>query len=130
MDVKKGDRSSRFGPSTQGQIDFLASLRLSLKVLKNAEPRSSVDELRRIIQARMAELKMEASLERKHAALEIACPVCGQPAGRPCVSLPSKTQFGKKRDPFFASHAGGQQAIMRWPHRQRIRAYRSSAEDS
>ena len=70
VDAKQGERSSRLGPSTQGQIDFLASLRLSLKVLKNAEPKSSVDELRSMIQGRMAELKMEASLERKHAALD------------------------------------------------------------
>lgn len=130
MSAKIGERSFCRGMDSRAQIDFLAGLRLSLKVLKAAESQSSVDELRRMIQIRIAKLKIEASRDRKHAALAIPCPVCKQQAGLPCVSLPSKTTFGKKNDPSFASHAGGQKVIMRWPHRQRIRAYRSATERS
>lgn len=130
MSAKIGEPSHRQGMDSRARIDFLANLRLSLKVLKAAEPQSSVDELRRMILKRIAELKSEASLERKHAALAIPCPVCMRRAGLPCVSLPSKTLFGKKNDPSFASHAGGQLVIMRWPHRQRIRAHRSAVDDN
>jgi hypothetical protein len=54
---------------SRSQIDFLATLRLSLKVLKKAEPGFSVDELRRMIEDRIVELKTQASLQRKPAAL-------------------------------------------------------------
>ena len=128
MSAKIGGRRFRRGMDRRAQIDFLDSLRLTLKVLKAAEPQSPVEELRRMIQSRIAELKIEASHERKHTALAIPCPVCNQRAGLPCVSLPSKTQFGKKNDPSFASHEGGQLVIMRWPHRQRILAHRSATE--
>ena len=62
----------QMGPSTckmdsRAQIDFLATLRLSLKVLKKAEPGFSVDELLHMIEARIAELKAEAGLQRKPA---------------------------------------------------------------
>ncbi len=105
---------------SSSQIDFLATLRLSLKVMKKAEPGFSVDELRRMIEDRIAELKAEASLQRRPAALDIPCPVCKQRAGLPCISLPSKTQFGKKNDPSFESHVGGKKVIMRRPHWERI----------
>jgi hypothetical protein len=109
------------------QIDFLAILRLSLKVLKKAEPGFPLDELRRMIQARIGELNAEASLQRKSAALEIPCPVCKQRAGFPCISLPSKIQFGKKNDPSFESHSGGRKVIMRRPHWERIRQHHDSS---
>ena len=115
---------------TQAQIDFLATLRLSLKVLKKAEPGFSVVELRRMIENRIAELKAEASLQRKSTALEIACPVCKQRAGLPCISLPSKTQFGKKNDLAFESHLGGKKVVMRRPHWERIRHHRAAIEQS
>jgi len=111
---------------SRAQLDFLATLRLSLKVLKKAEPGFSVDELRRMIEARIAELKAEANLQRKPAALEIPCPVCKQRAGHPCISLPSKTQFGKKNDPSFESHFGGKKVTMRQPHRERICHHRAA----
>jgi hypothetical protein len=113
---------------SRAQIDFLATLRLSLTVLKKAEPEFSVDELRRMIESRIAELKAEASLHRKPAALEIPCPVCKQRAGLPCISLPSKTQFGKKNDPSFESHTGGKKVIMRRPHWERSRHRRAANE--
>ena len=112
---------------SRAQIDFLATLRLSLKVLKEAEPGFSVDELRRMIEARIDELKVEANHQRKAAALEIPCPVCKQRVGLPCISLPSKTQFGKKNDPSFESHIGGKKVIMRRPHWERIRQRKNSA---
>lgn len=115
---------------SRAQIDFLTTLRLSLKVLKKAEPGFSVDELRRMIQARIADLKAEASLQRKHPALEIRCPVCKQRAGLPCISLPSKTQFGKKNLPSFESHIGGKNVVMRQPHRERIRHHLAASENS
>jgi hypothetical protein len=108
---------------SRSQIDFLATLRLSLKVLKKAEPGFSVDELRRMIEDRIVELKTQASLQRKPAALEISCPVCKQRAGVACISLPSKTQFGKKNDLSFESHIGGKMVIMRRPHWERIRRH-------
>ena len=77
MSAKIGVQSYQRGMDNRAQIDFLATLRLSLKVLKSAEPESSVDELRRMIQARIAELKTETNRERKHAALEVKCPICG-----------------------------------------------------
>ena len=119
--VKMEDGSHRWKMDSQAQVDFLATLRLSLKVLKKAEPGFSVDELRRMIEARIAELKAEARLQRKPAALETPCPVCKQRAGLPCVSLPSKTQFGKKNDLAFESQIGGKKVIMRRPHWKRIR---------
>ena len=60
---------------SRSQIDFLATLSLSLKVMKKAEPGFSVDELRRMIEERIAALKAEASLQRRPAALDIPCPV-------------------------------------------------------
>ena len=113
---------------SRSQIDFLATLRLSLKVLKKAEPGFSVDvdELRRMIESRIAELKAEASLHRRPAALDIRCPVCKQRAGHPCISLPSKTQFGKKNDLSFESHIGGKKIIMRVPHWERSRHRRAA----
>jgi hypothetical protein len=113
---------------SRAQIEFLATLRLSLKVLKKAEPGFSVDELRRMIESRIAELKAETSLPRKPAALEIPCPVCKQRVGHPCVSLPTKTQFGKKNDPSFESHIGGKKVIMRQPHLERIRRHLAARE--
>jgi|SRR5579863_8374209 len=121
MGVRMEDGSHRSIMDSRAQIDFLATLRLSLRVLKKAEPGFSVDELRSMIEARIAELKAEASLERKSPALEIPCPVCKQRSGHPCISLlPSKAQFGKKNDPSFESHAGGKKVIMRQPHWGRI----------
>lgn len=111
-----------------GQIDFLATLRLSLKVLKKAEPGLPLDELRRMIEGRIAELKTEANLQRKPAALEIPCPVCKQRAGLPCISLPSKTRFGKKNDLYFESHLDGKRIIMRQPHWERIRLHHAASE--
>jgi hypothetical protein len=58
---------------SRAQIDFLASMRLSLKVLKRAESGFSFDELRHMIEDRIAELEAEASLQREPAALEIPC---------------------------------------------------------
>jgi hypothetical protein len=113
---------------SRSQIDFLATLRLSLKVLKKAEPGFSVDELRRMIEGRIVELKTQASLQRKPAALEIPCPVCKQRAGLPCISLPSKTQFGKKNDPSFESHLGGKEVKMRRPHWERVRHHHAANE--
>lgn len=117
------DGSNRRTMDSRAQIDFLATLRLSLKVLKKAEPGFSVDELRHMIEARIAELKAEAGVQRKPAALEIPCPVCKQRAGLPCISLPSKTQFGKKNDPSFESRLGGKKATMRRPHWERTRRH-------
>jgi len=113
---------------SSSQIDFLATLSLSLKVMKKAEPGFSVDELRRMIEERIAALKAEASLQRRPAALDIPCPVCKQRAGVPYISLPSKTQFGKKNDPSFESHIGGKNVIMKRPHWERIR-HRLAADE-
>lgn len=104
---------------SRAQIDLL-TLRRSLELLKQAEPGPSVEELRRLIEARIAELKAEARHQRKHPALGIPCSVCKQRAGLPCISLPSKTQFGKRNDLFFETHTGGEKVIMRRPHPERI----------
>ena len=111
---------------SSSQIDFLASLSLSLKVMKKAEPGFSVDELRRMIEERIAALKAEAGLQRRPAALDIPCPICKQRAGLPCISLPSKTQFGKKNNLSFESHVGGKKVIMRRPHWERSRHRRAA----
>jgi hypothetical protein len=70
------DGPHRWKMDSRTQIDFLATLRLSLKVLKEVEPGFSVDELRRMLEARIDELKAEANHQRKAAALEVPCPVC------------------------------------------------------
>ena len=111
---------------SSSQIDFLAGLSLSLKVMKKAEPGFSVDELRRMIEERIAALKAEAGLQRRPAALDIPCPICKQRAGLPCISLPSKTQFGKKNSLSFESHIGGKKVIMRRPHWERSRHRREA----
>jgi hypothetical protein len=92
------------------KVDRLAILRLSLKSLeKPGNPSApSVVNLRRVIENRIVELETSPSVQWTHAVLDVKCPVCEQPPGLPCVSVPLRAHFG------------GKKLIMKQPHRQRF----------
>lgn len=111
LSEKRKTRDSDNRPmNSRRKVDRLATLRLSLQSLeKQGNPSAlSVVNLRRVIQNRIVELESSPSVQWTHAVLDVKCPVCEQPPGLPCVSVPLKARFG------------GKKLIMKQPHRQRF----------